>query len=110
MPKSHRDLIQRKLAQAYINIYWAGSYLLDLFDEFDNVHPEYAEILKQILLGLDIQTDLLEMFGKKISGRDVIDWQAWAGTGRPRHVNIETNTDNLESENEAETNDNNERV
>ncbi len=85
MPKTHRDLIHRKLAQAYININWAATYLLELHNEFMPIHPELGEMLKVVLEGLDIQTDILTMFGKEISGMENIDWQAWAATGRPTH-------------------------
>lgn len=91
MPKTHRQQIQRKLAQSYINTNWAASYIKDVYDEYLPVHPEQAEILLAVLESYKGICDLIEIFAKETSGHIDIDWQAWAATGRPTHgVDIES--------------------
>ncbi len=85
MPKTHRQLIQRKLAQGYININYAGTFVKEIAEEYRPVHPELAEALDNALLGLAMVTDILEKFGMVISGAPNINWYSWAGTNRPTH-------------------------
>ena len=83
MPKTTRDKIKRELAQAYININWAGTYLLELYNLFHDQHPEHSEVLDTIMKGLEVSSDLIDKFAKEIYVKDTIDWQSWAGRGRP---------------------------
>ncbi len=89
MPKTHRQLIQRKLAQAYINISYSGNYLKELSEEFRPLHPELADILDNAMTGLAIVSDVIEKFGMKISGAPNINWYSWSGTNRPTHNDTE---------------------
>lgn len=98
MPKTHRDLIKRKLAQAYININWAGKYLLQLKQEFDPIHPEIGQYLEEALEGLAIETDILTHIAKNITGAEQINWQAWAATGRPTQP-LDSGNDYIEENN-----------
>ncbi len=109
MPKTHRQLIQRKLAQAYINISYSGNYLKELSEEFRPLHPELADVLDNAMIGLAIVSDVLEEFGIKISGAPNINWYSWAGTNRPTHDEVlapdEADTDNTSDATEnVETN------
>lgn len=84
MPKTHRQKIQRKLAQAFININYSGNYIHDIAEEYRPVHADLAEALDNALLGMAMVTDILEAFAKRISGAEEINWNSWAGTARPR--------------------------
>jgi len=64
---------------------WSAVYLLELYNEYKEHHPDLALILMNVLEGLDVITELVATFGKEISGQTEIDWQAWAATGRPTH-------------------------
>lgn len=84
MPKTHRQFIYRKLAQAYINANYSGTFIKELEEEYRFAHPDLADALANALYGLALVTDILEQFGKTISGAPEINWGSWAGTNRPR--------------------------
>lgn len=94
MPKTTRDIYRRHLAQAYININWAATKLLDLYNTFNPVHPELGVLLKAILEGLDIDTEIIQQFAISAWGKIPEDWYSWAGTNRPTYSERE-NTEGL---------------
>lgn len=85
MPKTHRDLYRRNLAQSYINIDYAGAYLFELYKLFNPVHPELGALLQGAMEGLTVTQEILTEFAFRSWGKDTPDWQAWAATGYPRH-------------------------
>ncbi len=105
MPKTHRQLIQRKLAQGVININYAGTYFHEIAEEYRPVHPELAEALDNALYGLAMVTDIAEKFAMAISGAPNINWNTWAGTNRPTHDDSIALSDDGESDsaNESDT-------
>lgn len=97
MPKTQRDLYRRKLAQAYININWAATYLLELYNVFNPVHPELGAYLQGALEGLAVNTEILTQFAQDAWGKETPDWIAWAATGKPTHgtfIHPDENPDN----------------
>ena len=85
MPKTTRDNIKRKLAQAYINLNYVGMYLTELETIFRAQHPDLADILDAILPGIITIQEVLKTFAYKSWNDDNPNWQAWAATGRPTH-------------------------
>ena len=85
MPKTRRDLSKRLLAQAYINIDYAGKYIHQLANTFEEQHPDLAQILELTNEGLFNVTELLKNFARISWMDDNPDWTIWAATGRPRH-------------------------
>ncbi len=85
MPKTQRDLYRRRLAQAYININWSATYILELYNIFNPVHPELAAYLMNTLEGLEVVTDLLTRFAQESWGHTEINWASWSADGRPTH-------------------------
>lgn len=85
MPKTQRDIYRRTLAQAYINLNWAGTYILDLYNTFNPVHPELGVMLAAVLEGIALNTEVLQQFAGDAWGNYNPDWQSWAATGQATH-------------------------
>ncbi|MEW5992936.1 MAG: hypothetical protein AB1744_00885 [Candidatus Zixiibacteriota bacterium] len=85
MPKTHRDVLRRTLAQAYINLNWSGLYLEEIISQFQSPHPDLADILETAQKGILIAQEFIDRFAKEAWSAESPDWNSWAATGRPRH-------------------------
>ena len=62
MPKTHRDLLKKKLGHALNNIERAQMRCLELRDTFAPSHPSEAELLQATMLGLEVCLESLRSF------------------------------------------------
>ncbi len=85
MPKSNQDLMKRTLAQAFINIDWAGAQIHEVAEKFRPVHPDLAEGLDAAMSLLVTCQEVMNTFAGACWLNDHPDWSSWSATGRPRH-------------------------
>lgn len=77
MPKTHRDILRRRIAQVVNLTEISETYLLEVKAEFDPVHPELGEILQKTLETLELSIRLLEAFCTHSWGGYPADWDTW---------------------------------
>jgi len=77
MPKTRRDVLKRRVAQAYNNVDRALANVRDLHDQFDPVHPEYGEFLVVIGQTLTQVHKLLMEFWVHAWGELPDDIETW---------------------------------
>ncbi len=80
MPKSRVQLLKRQVAHAHIAIDRAIVHLAEVEEPFNLQHPELAEPLQNICVGLDLLNKTLEAWVYEVWGRQEVDWSSWANT------------------------------
>jgi len=83
MPKTNRDNIKRLIAQAWINMDFAGKYISQVADMYRQPHPEEAEQLDLACTGILLLEDVLQDFVLRNYMIDNPDWGTMAGRGVP---------------------------
>ena len=81
MPKSHRDLLKRTIAQAANHVEEAQIDLLQIKAEFEPVHPELATFLDSNVAALETCLGMIASFCFHAWGTAPQDWQAWRNPG-----------------------------
>lgn len=77
MPKTKRDLLKRKLADAYRSITLAMGSLAELQEIFDGVHEKHSQFLKVAIVTLDFARNALTNFATETWGHAPKDWSSW---------------------------------
>ncbi len=80
MPKSRVQMLKRQVAHAHIAIDRAIVHLAEVEAPFNEQHPELAEPLQQLCVGLDLIKQSLEAWVAEVWGREEVDWNSWANT------------------------------
>jgi hypothetical protein len=65
MPANYRDVLKRKLSQAYNHANSGQLYLAELDIEFNEVHPELSELLQQAAIALEVAKRLCAQFAEQ---------------------------------------------
>lgn len=81
MPKTHRDLLRRTVAQAANHIEEAQIDLLSVKAEFDPVHPDMATFLDSIVGAMETILGLVATFCFQAWGTAPADWDVWRNPG-----------------------------
>jgi hypothetical protein len=81
MPKTHRDLLRRTVAQAANHIEEAQIDLLSVKAEFEPVHPDMAAFLDSIVAGMETMLGLVATFCFQAWGTAPADWDVWRNPG-----------------------------
>lgn len=79
MPKTKRDELKRKWAQAKAHLEEAAIDILELQAEFNPTHPDYAELCDYVLQGISICMDGWDSFSLNAWGKlpkHTSDWRA----------------------------------
>ncbi len=84
MARRHRKDQKRKIAQARNDIDRALGKIVSMYEEFNPVHPEYAQLLEAIAKGLLFEKGLLEDFWRLAWGNLPGNWDTYVGDGRER--------------------------
>lgn len=90
MPKSHRDMLKRSIAQAANHIEEAQIDLLSVKAEFETVHPEMATFLDGIVAALETVLGLIIVFCQQAWGTAPQDWTFWRNPGTHQDVTTDT--------------------
>lgn len=78
MPKTRVQLLKRQIAHAHLAIDRAIAHIAVVEDPFNQQHPELAEPLQMVCVGLDELNKVLEAWCYKVWGKEEIDWTSWA--------------------------------
>lgn len=62
MPKTKRDILKRDMAAAINHLVSAQQLVGRVFDQFDQVHPDYAEFLVLIGQSMEVSNRLMRDF------------------------------------------------
>jgi len=81
MARYERLYLKRKVAGARNDIETALSKIVWLYEQFEPVHPEYAQLLEAIAKGLLLNKSLLEDFWRLTWGKLPSRWDAYVGDG-----------------------------
>ena len=84
MARPHRKNQKRKIAQARNDIDRALGKIVILHDEFNPVHPEYAQLLEATAKSLILSKQFLEDFWRLAWGSLPGNWDTFVGDGRER--------------------------
>ena len=84
MARPHRKNQKRKIAQARNDIDRALGKIVILHDEFNPVHPEYAQLLEATAKSLILSKQFLEDFWRLAWGALPGNWDTYVGDGRER--------------------------
>jgi hypothetical protein len=77
MPKTKRDLLKRKLAQAYNLIDKATAYITEVGAEFDGVHEQETESLGIVVATCESLKMILDLFCQDTWGMDPDEIKKW---------------------------------
>ncbi len=88
MPKSRVQLLKRQMGHAHLAIDRAIGHIAVVEEPFEAQHPELAEPLQQVCIGLDALNKVIEAWCKEVWGREEIDWASWANTPASAKANI----------------------
>ena len=95
MPKTHRDLLKRTIAQAANHIEEAQIDLLSVKEEFEPVHPDLATFLDTIVQGLETCLGMMVQFCYHSWNTAPADWHTWRNPGtHTKAADVGTQIDN----------------
>jgi hypothetical protein len=77
MPRTKRDNLKRKWAQARYHLWWSVQIVMELQEIFKPQHPIYAKLLEYVSGAIYMAVDGLEAFCKHAWGKVPEDNDSW---------------------------------
>lgn len=84
MPKTYRQMLRRHVAQAHHHITVGAEDVIILEEQFRPVHPEMADYLALIVLGMTQLQEMLGQFSILAWGYKPDDYDAWRNPNASR--------------------------
>lgn len=93
MPKTKRDLIKRQMAHAHNNLDTAAKHLIMVHTDFEEVHPDYAMMLSEMINGCLMINQCIDKFFADAWGDDDPNYESLRNVGTPSNPDYNVQTD-----------------
>lgn len=97
MPKTKRDLLKRRLAQAHHDLHKAAENIIPLEQQFRGPHADLANILALALVGLDNLLQLIDVFADRAWGYHPDDYETWRNPRKTKPGETDDSEDDEEN-------------